>query len=219
MKIHALIAVEDENVARVRIAQAACTGADGVLLYSPDGQEATVVHLATLAKDANPHLLVGFNLMSCSALDAAETAALKGLDMVWSEVMGVGPNGLDARGRMMQEHARSNPSLRHFASVAYEGQPKVSDWPSVARHASAAGFVPVTPLGAERLEHHIMVAGMSVASAGDLAAVVTSSSAPLGSVSTYIGHAFVHFADGCRGQALGVDEFQSIVKTFKSVEA
>jgi hypothetical protein len=219
MKIHALIAVEDESVALVHVAQAAFAGADGVLLYSPDGHEAAVVHLASLAKAANPHLLVGFNLMSCSALDAAETAVLRGLDMVWSQVMGIGPNGLDGRGRTMQEHARANPSLRHFASVAYFGQPQVSDWPLVARHAAAGGFVPVAPLGTGAFDQHITTAAMSVACAGDLAALVTPTSAPLEQVSNYVGYAFVPLGDGRSGLTFGIGEFRSIVKAYKNVEA
>lgn len=143
-KVYPVIHFRDKELALSETALTKELGCDGVFLISHHGDDNTLVEAAVWAKELHPDFKIGINLLSKYPQYACTVAQVKGLDMVWSDDMGVSSKGLNDVGNEMVNLSRRFPHLELFASVAFKYQAPEPDPVKAATLAQGVGFIPTT---------------------------------------------------------------------------
>lgn len=209
MKIFPILHFLDRATTLWQVSVARRCGAAGVFLLCSESDDANdIVDVAWKTKQLNPSFAVGIKLPSFTPLQAAERALEAGLDMVWTDDMGVSSTGFTAAGMRMAEFATQHPGLALFASVALAHQP-VDPAPGLAaQNALTAGFVPTTTTAAtvEAYPNLAQLKAMSKATRGTLAVASGITADNVAACAPYVSHILV--SSGIFSDQYHIDQYK-----------
>lgn len=213
MKIYPVIHYLDRELAVDQVAVARRAGATGVFLISHLENDNELVNVAWEVKRANQGFPIGINLLSTTALEAAERAIEADLDMVWADDMGVDSNGLTTQGEYLTRLARIHPKIQFHASVAFKYRPVDPQPERAAENALLAGFIPTTSGAATGLPPSVKrIAAMSKAAKGTLAVASGMSPENVSTFAPFLSHILVATGVSLDEHRIDEGKLRSLIK-------